>query len=273
MTVIRQGCTCEGCNYCQQLHKQWERFEDEVDDVVPLTVRQVTEDPDRDPEIEDDLRLIADDYDLRSNTRPIEEDDTNGPITSGCNWIESLQVEDLREAQMADEDIGTILTWKEIDHTPSEGELMLSSPAVKHWWLCKSQLELKDGVLFYRWEKDNQPRHLLLVPKCFQEEVLAGCHDAKLASHMGQQKTIERVKCKYIWHGYQSDCIRYVKSCNICNCNKRANIQARAQLGEYHAGVTMERVHIDILGPFVLSSWGNKYILMIIDQFAKWLEC
>ena len=35
----------------------------------------------------------------------------------------------------------------------------------------------------------------------------------------------------------------------------------------------MERVHIDMLGPFVKSTRGNVYILMIVDQFTKWVEC
>ena len=34
----------------------------------------------------------------------------------------------------------------------------------------------------------------------------------------------------------------------------------------------MERVHMDILGPFTKSKKGNAYILMITDQFIKWIE-
>lgn len=35
----------------------------------------------------------------------------------------------------------------------------------------------------------------------------------------------------------------------------------------------MERIQIDILGPFTESVRGNSYIVMMIDQFTKWLEC
>ena len=34
----------------------------------------------------------------------------------------------------------------------------------------------------------------------------------------------------------------------------------------------MERVHIDILGPLTLSERKNKYVLMLVDQFSKWVE-
>ena len=46
-----------------------------------------------------------------------------------------------------------------------------------------------------------------------------------------------------------------------------------AALGKFHAGAPMEQVHIDIVGPFIPSEDGNVYILMIIDQFTKWIEC
>ena len=34
----------------------------------------------------------------------------------------------------------------------------------------------------------------------------------------------------------------------------------------------MEHVHMDMLGPFPQSEWGNKYILVMVDQFSKWVE-
>ncbi|XP_064647071.1 uncharacterized protein K02A2.6-like [Lineus longissimus] len=35
----------------------------------------------------------------------------------------------------------------------------------------------------------------------------------------------------------------------------------------------MERLHIDILGPFTPSDKNNVYVLSMIDQFTKWIEC
>ena len=55
--------------------------------------------------------------------------------------------------------------------------------------------------------------------------------------------------------------------------NKKPHRKAKAKLGTFHAGVQMERVHLDILGPFPKSHSGNVYILMLVDQFTKWLEC
>ena len=55
--------------------------------------------------------------------------------------------------------------------------------------------------------------------------------------------------------------------------NKKPNVKPKVNLKLYHAGCPMERVYIDLLGPLMASYQGNKYILMMIDQFTKWLDC
>lgn len=42
---------------------------------------------------------------------------------------------------------------------------------------------------------------------------------------------------------------------------------------KYQAGVPMERVHFDFLGPLPVSTAGNSNILVMVDQFTKWVEC
>ena len=34
-----------------------------------------------------------------------------------------------------------------------------------------------------------------------------------------------------------------------------------------------ERIHIDILGPLLETPRGNQYMLVVVDQFSKWVEC
>ena len=42
---------------------------------------------------------------------------------------------------------------------------------------------------------------------------------------------------------------------------------------QFHAGAPMERVHLDLLGPLPVTKRNNSYILMMVDQFTKWVEC
>jgi hypothetical protein len=35
----------------------------------------------------------------------------------------------------------------------------------------------------------------------------------------------------------------------------------------------MERVHLNFIGPLPRTERGNEHILMMVDQFTKWVEC
>ena len=58
----------------------------------------------------------------------------------------------------------------------------------------------------------------------------------------------------------------------MCNRQKKGCRVARGEQQLFHAGYALERVHIDIMGPLVETQKGNKYILVIVDQFTKWVE-
>lgn len=228
---------CGGCKYCRRAREQWEIFEQEVDYVQPISVRRISS----------------------------EE--------GGCNWIEVHSPKEVAEEQRRDKDLNCIIGWLENNHQPSTVELQLSGPAVRHFWSCRSQLHFLNSVLYYDWEDPVKPRKLLMIPKTMRTQILELCHNIPLSGHMGQIKTLMKIKEYALWYRMAMDCKLYVKSCGICNKNKRAKDHARAKLGQYHAGIPVERVHMDILGPLPLTDQKNKYILMVIDQFTKWLEC
>ena len=41
----------------------------------------------------------------------------------------------------------------------------------------------------------------------------------------------------------------YVKTCATCSKNKKPRVKPKGELGSYHAGKRMERVHLDMMGP------------------------
>ena len=64
----------------------------------------------------------------------------------------------------------------------------------------------------------------------------------------------------------------YIATCRQCTVNKRSARTLHAPLQNYQAGNPDKRVHLDMSGPFCERHQGNKYVLMIIDQFTWWLE-
>ena len=250
--VTLESLPCGRCKFCTRLHTQWARFEDDVDDVVPLAIRHISLD-DEDPDWGD---ILSPDF------TPSEE---------STFWLPRYSPEELRKVQHEDPDLAKLIGWLESGTSPALEELYLCSPMVKKFWLNKSQLEFHEGVLRYKWE-DKPVKLLFMVPTALKDEILAGCHDCPTSGHLGIQKTLDRVKRSFMWHELSTDVSVYVRSCPVCNKNKKANVKPRAGLRSFRAGAPMECVHMDILGPFPPSESGNRYILLMVDQFTKWVE-
>ena len=57
-------------------------------------------------------------------------------------------ITEILDVQSQDSDLNIIRNWLTSSTVPSEGELFLSSPAAKSFWLNKEQFVLLDGVLY-----------------------------------------------------------------------------------------------------------------------------
>lgn len=241
-----ESLPCGGCKYCSRAHAQWASFEEEVDDVVPLAVRAVhVVDPD--------------------SPFPTRE------------WRDrSIEI---RREQNEDPDIGPVKRWL-ASGDPSPRELSLTGPLAKELWSQRNILRLHDGILCRRWvlphmsgaRSASESLSQLVVPRSLVRDVLETYHSLPLAGHPGVDRTLEKIRAHFYWPRMALDCKVYVATCAACSRNKKPSVRARAPLGSYHAGGPMERIHIDLLGPFPSSKAGNKYVLMVIDQFTKWLE-
>ena len=114
-------------------------------------------------------------------------------------------------------------------------------------------------------------RDLLIVPPQLKEEIMKLCHNLPSSGHQGIDRTKKRILTTYFWYQISKDVKRFVLGCHVCNQNKSANRKNKFPLVQYHAGVPMEKVHIDFIGPLPKTPRGN--VIVIVDQFKKWLEC
>ncbi|KAE8890608.1 hypothetical protein PF003_g25358 [Phytophthora fragariae] len=55
-----------------------------------------------------------------------------------------------------------------------------------------------------------------VIPLPFVESVLHYCHSDVFAAHVGQTKTLDKVRKHAYWHGWQKDVIEYVRACSVC---------------------------------------------------------
>ena len=66
----------------------------------------------------------------------------------------------------------------------------------------------------------------------------------------------------------------YASTCATCNTNKKPRVKPKAVMPNYDAGIPMkmEIIYLYISGPFPVSKSGNNFILVMVDQFNKWIE-
>ncbi|XP_048242778.1 uncharacterized protein LOC125375886 [Haliotis rufescens] len=279
--VMLKSLPCGGCKYCTRAHENWSRFFRDVDDTIPLA--HVGRDCLSDDDSPDDCGLPVSCLEIQSigdsgfqmNTTPVP---VRLVVTDdGQKEQFGYSSEEICNQQRSDPDLTIIMDWIQTAEEPSESSLFLASPAAKHYWLNRTLFQIdKQGLLRVDpliKEKTTRGMASLVVPKSLQQEVLRLNHDVMAAAHLGMEKTIYRVKTRFYWHGMVQDIKLYVSTCSTCSRNKGPVRHARSPMINFHAGAPMERVHLDFIGPLPKSKLGNQYILMMVDQFTKWVEC
>ena len=180
----------------------------------------------------------------------------------------------LRDEQQKEPDLEYLREWlvgKKVTEV-EKNILMAAGPAAKFYWINKDFFQWDDNLIWRRRKYEDQPRRLV-IPDALMEVVVEMCHNIPSSGHQSAERTINRVKQKYYWYGMSKWITNYVNMCEICNRNKKPNRKARCPLTKFHAGAPLERVHLDFLGPLPKTERGNEHVLMIVDQFTKWVEC
>jgi len=180
--------------------------------------------------------------------------------------------------QEQDAHVGLVRRWIREEHSPTWGELAREGVVVKTWWERRGQLLLStNNVLYIMWEHDDAtkpPTHRVVAVAAMFQSILKELHDVPTAGHLGQKKTIARVKrSRFYWPGMSGFARRWVAQCNICASRKHSQYSRKTPLSTYRVGTPMDRVSIDLTGPFNPVTYaGNCTILTVTDQFTRWVE-
>ena len=80
-------------------------------------------------------------------------------------------------------------------------------------------------------------------------DILTEHHDNRMAGHFGMEKTLSRLRqSPYFWPKMRATVEDWCRKCGVCARTKATNRKMKAPMKSVGAGVTMERVGIDILG-------------------------
>ncbi|HGJ5890683.1 MAG TPA: hypothetical protein ACHBZA_04870 [Arsenophonus apicola] len=103
-----------------------------------------------------------------------------------------------------------------------------------------------------------------------KKQILFENHDN--AQHLGENKTIERIKERHYWTNIDRDICEYIKKCDICQRNKLTRIRPREEsIIPDTPQNPNDKIALDIIGPLVTTTKGNQFILSIQDCLTKYL--
>lgn len=109
-----------------------------------------------------------------------------------------------------------------------------------------------------------------LVPRGVRWHILKACHDD--IGHFSVEKTMNKIEESYWFPKMKRFVKKYVQSCLECAHSK---IPSGKKSGYLHpipkVSLPYHTLHADHLGPFNTSKHKNKYLLVIIDSYSKFI--
>lgn len=185
---------------------------------------------------------------------PVEEPPADDPDTDICVFLLS-DFEDIGDHQRRDPTFRPIID--RLDSEPADPSL--------------NAFVLRDGILYRRNFRADGPDLLLAVPEQLRQDVLRQLHDVPMAGHLGAARTYDRVRRRFYWPGIYRTVRRYVAACDTCQRRKTPLLRPAGQLQPLDIPTEpFYRVGLDLLGPFPLSSSGNRWIAVATDYATRY---
>ena len=176
----------------------------------------------------------------------------------------------LLEAQVADDVIGRFLMWKrQKKPRPNWADISYENSEFKYWWSRWDSLHVVNTLLCLRWEsaEGQGARNRVVAPRSLVPDILEILHNQQSSGHFGQNKTLHRVMMsKFVWPKMRDSVRRWVRACDKCSARKAPHRARKSGLRQYPVGCPLERVAMDIAGPFPISSRGKRYVLVVITS-------
>lgn len=160
-----------------------------------------------------------------------------------------MGIEEWRRQQEEDPELKPVLQWFRSWQQPTWGEVEMQALGTKSLWSQWAGLRIHEGILQRRRREPatGEDGWKVLVPQAF-----------------GVTKMLHRIRQKFYW----SQCCR----CNDCTAWKGPTNWSHAPLKQFPVSGPMERVGVNILGPFPSLEKGNRFVLLVLDYFTKWPE-
>lgn len=108
------------------------------------------------------------------------------------------------------------------------------------------------------------------IPAVLRKRILTSYHGQGI--HFGVTKTIEVMRPVVFWPAMMNDVRKFIGDCDVCKVGKSMP-KKEAPLQVFEAPERpFQRIAMDFAGPFRPTAQGNKYFLVLVDHFSKYVK-
>jgi len=133
----------------------------------------------------------------------------------------------------------------------------------------RPELEVRDGVLGVT--ATAQANFRPLLPESLFSEVVRSFHEPPEHAHLGSKRVASLVKARYSFPNLAQRVTEALKSCLRC-ARRKPPASRQGYLASQMPRQPWQVVSGDFCGPYVHSERGFVYILVLYDNFTKWVE-
>lgn len=133
--------------------------------------------------------------------------------------------------------------------------------------LSPAQAECRDGVLGV----NTRGRWRPVLPDSLLEDVVKSFHQPEHHAHLGARRTLSKVSQFYTITGGLKKVAYILQRCLPC-LRRKTPLQRLGKLSSCPPTSPWRVVATDFCGPYVQTDSGNRYVLVFVDQFTKWVE-
>lgn len=127
----------------------------------------------------------------------------------------------LIEQQRNDPVLKFIIEAKERDLKPEWSNISAMKDSMKYYWQRWDSLELKEGILYYKFINTRGfISWLVVAPPSAKETILSQFHDSITGGHLGIKKTLLKVQQRYFWLNLKKDVESWCRNCFYCGSKK-----------------------------------------------------
>jgi hypothetical protein len=126
----------------------------------------------------------------------------------------------------------------------------------------------EDGLIYDI--RDTEPRLCIPDYDSLRLEIMQDNHDAKIAGHLGVDKTVEKIKRKFHWPRLNRTVKAYVLSCDSCQRNKPQQRRPAGLLQPLPIpNGRWEDIAMDYIVQLPRTPRGHDAILVVVDRLTK----